>query len=80
MRATGPVGVDAPTVARRLAVGQFGGPVIHVGSGPRSVSVVIEVDAATEEAAYAVVLGKMGVALGPDWIVEAEPKPPPRST
>jgi hypothetical protein len=37
------------------------------------VSVVVEVNASTEQSATELVMGKMRAALGPDWTIELDP-------
>ncbi len=71
VRARGPDRVDTIEQSRLLSTGNFGGSVIHVGSG-RTPVVVVEVDAPTEEAAYELVIGKMTAVLGANWTVEPD--------
>jgi hypothetical protein len=73
LKADGPANLTDAEHFDLLATGYFGGSVVHVGSGRRPVSVVVEVDAPTEEAAFEVVVSKMRAALGPDWTIEADP-------
>ena len=73
IRAGGPDRVDAIAQSRLLSTGNFGGSVVHVGSGRPPVVVVVEVDASAEKAAYELVIGKMSAVLGANWTVEPDP-------
>ena len=73
IRARGPENVDSIEQSRLLSIGNFGGSVVHVGSSRRTVVVVVELDAPTEDAAYQMVMGKMRAALGANCTVEPDP-------
>jgi hypothetical protein len=76
VRAEGPENVDTPSVDHSLGDSDLGGVIKGRGHGPRSVSVTVEVAAATKQAAYRVVIAKVRGVLGPEWTVEADPAAP----
>jgi hypothetical protein len=73
IRARGPDTVDTIKQSKLISTGDVGRSVIHVGSSSRTVVVVVELDAPTEDATYQMVMGKMSAALGANWTVEPDP-------
>ena len=74
--ARGPDNVDTEAVSNVVAESDLGGVVTSHAFGPGIVTLVVEVNSLAKEAAYELVIGRMGVALGPDWTVEADVEPP----
>jgi hypothetical protein len=69
--AHGPGAIDTEGVSNLLAGSDLGGVVKSHAYGSDFVTLVVEVDGAVDEQAYDLVIGKTGVALGPDWTVVA---------
>lgn len=74
--ARGPEHIDSEAVSNLVAQGDLGGVVKSHAFGPGIVTLVVEVDSLAREAANELVVGRMGVALGPDWTVEADAEAP----
>ena len=74
--ARGPDNADTEAVSNLVAESDLGGVVKSHAFGPGIVTLVVEVNSLAKEAAYELVIGRMGVALGPDWTVEADVEPP----
>jgi putative heme iron utilization protein len=70
--ARGPEGIDNEGVSNLLAESDLGGVVKSHSFASSAVTLVVEVCSPSREAAYELVIGRMGVALGPDWTVEAD--------
>jgi hypothetical protein len=74
--AEGAENVDTTSVDHLLGDSDLGGVIKGRGHGPRSVSVTVEVTAASKQAAYRLVIAKVRDVLGPEWTVEADPAAP----
>ena len=69
--ARGPESIDTEGVSSLLAESDLGGVVESHAFGPGIVTLVVKVSSLSREAADELVIGRTGVALGPDWTVEA---------
>jgi hypothetical protein len=74
--ARGPDNVDTEAVSNLVAESDLGGVVKSHAFGPGIVTLVVDVESLAKEAAYELVIGRTGVALGPDWTVQADVEPP----
>ena len=74
--ARGPDNVDTEAVSNLVAESDLGGVVKSHAFGPGIVTLVVDVHSLAREAAFELIIGRVGVALGPDWTVEADVEPP----
>jgi hypothetical protein len=74
--ARGPDNIDTEAVSNLVAQSDLGGVVKSHSFGPGIVTLVVDVSSLAKEAAHELVTGRTGVALGPDWTVEADVEPP----
>jgi hypothetical protein len=76
VRAQSPDPINAHRVREVLQASDVGGDITGFADGPLSVGLTVNVTAPTKQDGYHRVIARVHDALGPHWVVEADPAAP----